>query len=123
MSATSFKKGEKAVVKKRINGHEFKIGVTVVIEDKSEADYRCRYRNDCWWLDDSELSKLKNIEMKKTRLCNLKDNAIFYLSKERKATTYKLLKLDGKAKTATYQSNTSTRTSTRSWDLVCLVRK
>jgi len=59
--------------------------------------------------------------MKPTKLRNLKDNAIFYLSKERKATTYKLLKLDRKNKTATYQSNTSSRTSTRSWDLGCFV--
>jgi hypothetical protein len=63
------------------------------------------------------------IKMKKTKLRNLKDNAKFYLSKERKATTYTLLKLDKKNKTATYQSNSSTRTSTRSWDLECLVSK
>jgi len=61
--------------------------------------------------------------MKSTKLKNLKDNQKFYLSKERKATSYTLLKLDRKNKTATYQSNTSTRTSIRSWDKECLVSK
>jgi len=61
--------------------------------------------------------------MKPTKLRNLKDNAKFYLSKSIKAVSYKLLKLDRKNKTATYQSNSSTRTSTKSWDLECLVGK
>ena len=59
--------------------------------------------------------------MKKTKLRNLKDNQIFYLSESRKAVTYTLLKLDRKTKKATFQSNNSTRTMVRKWDLVCLI--
>lgn len=61
--------------------------------------------------------------MKSTKLRNLKDNQKFYLSKKKKATNYTLLKLDRKNKTATYQSNTSTRTSTRNWNLFCYISK
>ena len=53
--------------------------------------------------------------MRKTKLKNLLDNAKFYLSKEIKAVSYTLLKLDKKTKMATYQSNTSARTSVRGW--------
>jgi hypothetical protein len=61
--------------------------------------------------------------MKQTKLRNLKDNQKFYLSKSIKAVNYTLLRLDRKSKTATYQSNNSTRTFERKWDLNCFLSK
>ena len=61
--------------------------------------------------------------MKSTKLRNLKDNQKFYLSKEIKAVSYTLLRLNRKEKTATYQSNNSTRTFERSWELDCFLSK
>lgn len=61
--------------------------------------------------------------MKQSKLRNLKDNQRFHLSKRKGAVTYTLLRKDRKQKTATYQSNNSTRTYERDWNLKCFLSK
>lgn len=58
--------------------------------------------------------------MKKSILRKLKDNQVFRIS-NRSSVAYRLLRLDKKTKTATYQSVNTSLTFERDWNKECLI--